>query len=196
MTMTSSFMSVVRTCAGLIAIVMASLLDKKVGASGSLLRCPMLPSDGRYGAAKEVGISHVARYPIDAALRTCGSCSALPWTSRSTGSACGARTDGADCDDGARGQCVPLLVVSMPLVSDPVTRRDGEWQRHHLSRELVVVGVDELDLHLVVAWRQPGHVDCIIVAGIRPPPGQVVDRYVQMPETWRYLEGARPEHRY
>src|SRR3954454_17181715 len=121
---------------------MVSLLDKKVGASGSLLRCPMLPSDGRHGAAKEVGISHVARYPIDAALHTCGSCSAVPWTSRSTGSACGARDHAPDCDDGARGQCVPLLVVSMPLVSDPVTRRDGEWQRHHLPWKDGVVGVD------------------------------------------------------
>jgi hypothetical protein len=28
-----------------------------------------------------------------------------------------------------------------------------------------------------------------------PQPGQVVDGYVQMPETWRCVEGARPEHR-
>src|SRR4051794_21364940 len=110
--------------------------------------------------------------------------------------ACGAWTDAADYDDGACEQCGPLLVVSMPLVSDPVTRRDGERHSHRLSGELVVIGVDELDLHLVVAWRQPGHVDCIIIACIRPPPGQVVDGYVQMPETWRYLEGTRPEHRY
>src|SRR3954465_3997766 len=70
MTMTSRILSVVRPRAGLIAIVMVSLLDKKVAASGSVLRCPMLPSDGRHGAAAEVGgVSHAARYPIDAALR-------------------------------------------------------------------------------------------------------------------------------
>jgi hypothetical protein len=34
MTMTSSFMSVARTCAGFMASVMVSLLDNKVGASG------------------------------------------------------------------------------------------------------------------------------------------------------------------
>src|SRR5215207_3808135 len=130
---------------------------------------PMLPSDGRHGAAEEVGVSQAARYPIDAALRTCGSCSAVPWTSRSTGSACGARTDAAGCEDGARGQCgVPLLVVSMPLVSDLVPRRDGECQRHHLPWKDGVVGVDELDPHLVLAGRQPGHVDRV-ACRLHPP---------------------------
>ena len=59
-----------------------------------------------------------------------------------------------------------------------------------------MVGVDQLDLHLVLAGRQPGDVDGVVVTRIRPPPGQVVDDDVQMPDTWRCLEGARPEHGY
>src|SRR5262245_40272890 len=73
--------------------------------------------------------------------------------------------------------------------------RHGERQRHHLSGEDGVVGVDQLNLHLVLTWRQPGYVDCVVVTRIRPQPGQVVDGYVQMPETRRYVEGACPEHR-
>src|SRR5215510_14026758 len=71
----------------------------------------------------------------------------------------------------------------------------GERQRHHLSGEDGVVGVDQLDLHLVLAWRQPGYVDGVVVTRIRPQPGQVVDGYVQMPETRRYVQGTRSEHR-
>lgn len=43
-------------------------------------------------------------------------------------------------------------------------------------------------------WRQSGDVDRVVVARIRPPPGQIVDGDVQMPDAWRYVEGARPEH--
>jgi hypothetical protein len=60
--------------------------------------------------------------------------------------------------------------------------------------EDLVVSVNQLDLYLVLTGRQPGYVDCVAVACIRPPPGEVVDRDVQMPDPWRYLEGARPEH--
>jgi ATPase subunit of ABC transporter with duplicated ATPase domains len=38
-----------------------------------------------------------------------------------------------------------------------------------------VVGVGELNPHLVLAGRQPGHIDRVAVARIRPPPRQVVD---------------------
>ena len=72
--------------------------------------------------------------------------------------------------------------------------RHGERQRHHLSGEGVVVRVNQLDLHLVLAGGQPGYVDGVVVTRIRPPPGQVVDGDVQMPDTWRDLEGGRPEH--
>ena len=57
-----------------------------------------------------------------------------------------------------------------------------------------MVGVDQLDQHFVRAGRQPSYVDCVIVTRIRPPPGQVVDGYVQMPDAWGYVEGARTEH--
>ena len=43
-----------------------------------------------------------------------------------------------------------------------------------------MVWVDQLDLHLVLAGRQPGDVDRVVTR-IRPPPGQVVDGDVQMP---------------
>ena len=89
------------------------------------------------------------------------------------------------CDTGL----VPVSVHFRAVVV-----RHGERQRHHLSGEDVVVGVDQRDLHLVLAGRQPGDVDRVVVTRIRPPPGQVVDGDVQMPDTWRCLEGARPEH--
>ena len=72
--------------------------------------------------------------------------------------------------------------------------RHDERQRRHLAGEDVVVSVDQRDLHLVLAGRQPGDVDCVAVAWVRPPPGQVIDGYMQVPDTWRYLKGARPEH--
>ena len=49
-------------------------------------------------------------------------------------------------------------------------------------------------LNHVLARRQPSYVDCVVVTGIRPPPGEVVDSDVQMPDAWRCLEGPRPEH--
>ena len=64
-----------------------------------------------------------------------------------------------------------------------------------LSGEDVVVSVDQLDLHLVVAGRKPGYVHSIVVTRIRPQPGQIVDVYVQMPDAWRCVEGALPKHR-
>jgi len=60
----------------------------------------------------------------------------------------------------------------------------------------MVLRVDQLDQHLALAGRQPDHVDCIVIARVRPMPRQVVDGYVQMPDPWRYVAGARPEHRY
>ncbi len=76
------------------------------------------------------------------------------------------------------------------------TRGDGEGMRHLLSREDVVVGVNQLDFHLVQARGEIGYVDGIVVARIRPPPGQVINNNVQMPDAWRYLGGARPERLY
>ena len=58
--------------------------------------------------------------------------------------------------------------------------RHGERPRHRLSGEDLVVSVDQVDLHLVLAGRKPSYVDCIVVARIRPQPGQVVDGYVQI----------------
>jgi hypothetical protein len=54
----------------------------------------------------------------------------------------------------------------------------------------MVLRVDQLDQHLVLAGRQPDHIDCIVVTRVRPMPRQVVDGYVQMPDPWRYVEGA------
>src|SRR5688572_30728570 len=76
-------------------------------------------------------------------------------------------------------------------------RRAGNCERHRLPAswapgEDLVISVDQLDLHLVLAGRQARYVDCIAVTRIRPQPGQVVDVYVQMPETWRRVEGTRP----
>ena len=43
--------------------------------------------------------------------------------------------------------------------------------------------------------RHPGQVDRIDVTRVRPPPRQVVHMYVQMPDPWRCVERALPEHR-
>ena len=85
---------------------------------------------------------------------------------------------------------VPLVQVCALVV------RHGECQHHHLSGEDVVVRVNQLDLHLMLTGRQPSYVDCVVITRIRPPLGQVVNGYVQMPDTWRYLSGTRPEHGY
>ena len=69
-----------------------------------------------------------------------------------------------------------------------LARRDGERVRHLLSREDGVVAVDQPYPDLVLPWRQIGYVDGVVITGISPPPGQVVDGDVQMPdpgETWR-----------
>src|SRR5882762_4739773 len=53
----------------------------------------------------------------------------------------------------------------------------GHWQceRHRLglSGDDLVVGVDQLNPNLVLADRQTGDVDRIVVARVRPPPRQV-----------------------
>ena len=43
-----------------------------------------------------------------------------------------------------------------------------------LSGEDVVVSVNQLDLHLVFAGRKIGYVDCVVVAGICPPPDHAI----------------------
>ena len=49
------------------------------------------------------------------------------------------------------------------------------YLEHHclgLSGEDVVVSVNQLDPHLVLAGRRVVYVDCVVVTGIRPPPGR------------------------
>jgi hypothetical protein len=60
----------------------------------------------------------------------------------------------------------------------------------------VVLSVDQLDKHLVLTGWQTRHADCIDVIRFYPTPRQVVDVYVQMPDSWRNVERAWPEHRY
>ncbi len=56
-------------------------------------------------------------------------------------------------------------------------------------------GVHQFDLDLVLAGRQFGYVDRVVITCFRPQPRQVVDVYVQMSNTWRYVEGVLAEHR-
>ena len=90
-----------------------------------------------------------------------------------------------------------LVCVSVRGVNMSRWRRvgHGERQRYHLPGEGVVVGVDQRDRHLVLAGRKPSDVDRVVVTCVSPPPGQVVDSDVQVPNARRYREGARPEHR-
>jgi hypothetical protein len=57
-----------------------------------------------------------------------------------------------------------------------------------------MVRVDQVDTHL--AGRNSGQVDCIDTTRVRPQPRQVVEVDVQMPDPWRYVEGACAEHWY
>ena len=78
------------------------------------------------------------------------------------------------------------------LVADDVTRRSvmaapvrhGEAHHLALSGEEVVVGVNQVDPHLVRTGRQSVYVDGIAIARIRPQPRQVVHGYVQMTHAW------------
>jgi hypothetical protein len=89
------------------------------------------------------------------------------------------------------------------LSSPSVWARRGLWdrERHRLPAlrapsEYVVFSVDQLDKYLVLTGRQTRHADCIVVTRFHPTPRQVVDVYVQMPDPWRYVERACPEHWY
>src|SRR6185369_5865960 len=46
-----------------------------------------------------------------------------------------------------------------------------------------VIGVDQLDLHLVLARREVRDVDRVVVARIRPPERAIIDGDVQVPNT-------------
>ena len=59
----------------------------------------------------------------------------------------------------------------------------------------MVVSVDQLDKHLVLTGLQTRHADCIVVTGFHKTPRHVVDVHVQMPDPWRNVERAYPEHR-
>jgi hypothetical protein len=59
-----------------------------------------------------------------------------------------------------------------------------------------MIGVDQPDRYLVRTGREIGNIDCIVVARVRPPPRQVIDNDVQMPDAGGCVDGARPEHRH
>src|SRR5687767_2864177 len=88
--------------------------------------------------------------------------------------------------------------IRPPVIGSATDGSLLRWYGEHdclgLPGEDVVVSINQLDLHLVLAGREPGYVDCVVVTRIRPQPGQVVDGYVQVPDTWRCLEGTLPEH--
>src|SRR5262245_46076480 len=73
--------------------------------------------------------------------------------------------------------------------------RHGELHCLGLSGEDLMVGVDQLNPPLVLTRRHPGQVDLIVIPRVGPPPRQVINVDVQMPDPWRYGEGALPEHR-
>ena len=57
-----------------------------------------------------------------------------------------------------------------------------------------MIGVDQINLHFVLSGWQPGDVDGIEITCVRPPPGQIIDAYMQMSDPRRYLEGTSPKH--
>ena len=76
----------------------------------------------------------------------------------------------------------------MKLISDFLDQIiHGDWQceRHcfGLSGDDLVVGVDQLNPNLVLPDRQTRDVDRVVIAGVHPPPRQVVNGDVQMPDS-------------
>jgi hypothetical protein len=59
-----------------------------------------------------------------------------------------------------------------------------------------MVGVDQVDPNLVRADGESSDVDRVDVAGVRPPPRQVVDMDMQMSGAGRHVQGALSEDRY
>lgn len=62
--------------------------------------------------------------------------------------------------------------------------------RFGLSGKDLVVAVYQLDQHVLLALPPAAYVDCADIARVRPMPGQVVECYVQMAGSWRYVESA------
>jgi hypothetical protein len=59
----------------------------------------------------------------------------------------------------------------------------GYRERHDLglSGEDVVIRINQVDPHRVLTGREPSDVDRVEVARVRPPPRQVVDLEMEMP---------------
>src|SRR5215204_5617448 len=78
-----------------------------------------------------------------------------------------------------------------------LTRTLGHGERHRLAltREDLVVGIDQLDLDLVLTRLESGDVDRVEATRVRPPPPDIIDVYVQMPNAWRNVNRALVEDR-
>jgi hypothetical protein len=88
-----------------------------------------------------------------------------------------------------------LTFSSVHRAARRLASASSDWL-HRAPGEDLMVRVDQVDAHLVLARRYSGQVDCIDTTRVRPQPRQVVEVYVQMPDPWRYVERARPEHWY
>ena len=86
-----------------------------------------------------------------------------------------------------------VFVTSLMLVRRRLLG-DGERLRHLLPRNWLVIGVNQSERHLVRTGGKVGDVNRVGVACIRPPPRQVVDDDVQVPDAGRYLGSTFPEH--
>ena len=68
-------------------------------------------------------------------------------------------------------------------------------ERHRLCGKDVAFGVHQLNSHLVLAARHSPQDDGVALTVIRPKPRQVVDRDVQMTNSWRHAPCGSPAHR-
>ena len=71
-------------------------------------------------------------------------------------------------------------------------RRAGHGEGHRSRDEGAALGVHRLDPHLVLAARQADEDDRVAPAVVRPLPGQIVERDVQVPDPGRDVAGGRP----
>lgn len=64
-----------------------------------------------------------------------------------------------------------------------------------LALEYMMLGRGDLDQNLVPAGRKSRHHYGASIASVRPVPGKIIDRHMQVTRPWRNIAGRRAEDR-
>src|SRR5262245_66663246 len=84
-----------------------------------------------------------------------------------------------------------MLKMLLRFMAVPSSVWIGHGERDGLCDEGLALGIHRLDPHLVLAARQADEDDRVAPAVVRPLPGQVVERDVQVPDPGRDVAGRR-----